>query len=55
MVSELRKTVSILFLPIFLEVSEGNVSKSDDLGMSQGVTHIDCKAGQTSSKSNVRA
>ena len=29
------------------------MSKSDDLGMSQGVTHIDCKAGQTSSKSNI--
>ena len=29
------------------------MSKSDDLGMSQGITHIDCKAGQMSSKSNI--
>ena len=42
-----------LFLSIFLELSEGNVSKSDYLGMSQDVTVIDCKAGQTSSKSNI--
>ena len=29
------------------------MSKSDYLGMSQDVTVIDCKAGQTSSKSNI--
>ena len=43
----------ILHLSIFLELNQGNVSKSHELPMRQVVGQIDYKAGQSSSKSNI--